>query len=85
LRLSDGRYILVSNSNPDKRDPLTLAISDDGLVFDKLGYLVGGRHVDYPHVIEQDGNIFVAFASAKQTVELLKIDLNELEESFSNF
>jgi hypothetical protein len=31
LRLRDGRYVLVSNPNPKKRDPLTLSISEDGL------------------------------------------------------
>jgi predicted neuraminidase len=30
LRLSDGRYVLVSNANPKKRDPLTIAVSDGG-------------------------------------------------------
>jgi hypothetical protein len=82
LRLKDGRYVLVSNSNPKKRDPLTIAVSDDGLVFNKMGYLVGDRHIDYPHMIEQDGYIYVAFGGAKQTVEVLKIkitDLNDLE------
>lgn len=79
LRMSDGRYVLVSNSNPRRRDPLTIAISDDGLVFTKLGYLVGGRHVDYPHVIEHDQHLYVAFASAKQTVEVLKIRIADLE------
>lgn len=80
LRLSDGRYILVSNSNPKKRDPLTIAVSDDGLVFNKMGYLVGGRHIDYPHVIEHDGYIYVAFGGAKQTVEVLKIPIAELDK-----
>jgi predicted neuraminidase len=54
LRLRDGRYVLISNPNPKKRDPLTLSISDDGLVFTKMLYLVGGRHIDYPHVIEHE-------------------------------
>jgi len=77
-RLSDGRYVLVSNSHPDRRDPMTLAISEDGLVFSTLGYLVGGRHVDYPHVMEHDGFLFVAFAGAKQTVEVLRICVADL-------
>ncbi|MCA8983156.1 MAG: exo-alpha-sialidase [Planctomycetaceae bacterium] len=79
LRLSDGRYVLVSNTNPKRRDPLTIAVSRDGLEFDKLGYLVGGRHVDYPHVLEQAGRLYVAFAGKKQTVELLSFPLEELE------
>jgi len=47
-RTSRGYYVMVSNSNPRKRDPLTLAISQDGVVFTKLFWLIGGRHVDYP-------------------------------------
>lgn len=81
LRLQDGRYILVSNSNPKARNPLTLALSNDGLVFHSLGYLDGGRHIDYPHVIEHDGFILVAFATAKQTVEVLKVKLSDLATS----
>ena len=79
LKLSDGRFALVSNANPKKRDPLTIAISDDGIGFTRLAKLVGGRHVDYPHAIEHDGHLLVAFASAKQTVEVLKIRLNDLD------
>ncbi len=78
-RLSDGRYVLVSNSNPFRRDPLTLAISDDGLVFTKLFYLFGGRHVDYPCVLEHDGFLLVAFAGNKQTVEVVKVRLSDLD------
>lgn len=79
LQLKDGRYVLVSNPNPEARDPLALSISEDGIVFTKMGYLVGGRHVDYPHVIEHDGYLYVAFASAKQTVEVLKIAVAEVD------
>ncbi|MCA9136698.1 MAG: exo-alpha-sialidase [Planctomycetales bacterium] len=80
LRLSDGRYVLISNSNPRARDPLTIAISGDGLVFDKLAWLVGGRHVDYPHAIEHNGHLLVAFAGGKQSVELLRIKLSALDK-----
>ncbi len=79
LRLSDGRYVLVSNPNPEQRDPLALAISDDGLVFHSLIHLVGGRRVDYPHVIEQDGYLLIAFSGGKQTVEVLRISLDDLD------
>jgi hypothetical protein len=79
LRLRDGRYILVSNPNPKKRDPLTLAISPNGLVFNRMLYLVGGRHIDYPHVIEHEGNLFVAFAGGKQSVEVLKVSLADMD------
>ena len=79
LRLSDGRYVLISNSNPRARNPLTIAVSEDGLVFTKLAWLVGGRHVDYPHAIEHDGHLLVAFAGGKQSVEVLRIKLSRLD------
>ena len=79
LRLRDGRYVLVSNPNPKKRDPLTLSISDDGIVFTKMLYLVGGRHIDYPHVIEHGDSLHIAFAGGKQTVELLKVKLSDVD------
>lgn len=80
VRLSDGRYVLVSNPHPRRRDPLAISISDDGVVFTKMGYLVGGRHVDYPHVIQHEDYLLVAFAGGKQTVEVLKIKLDDLNK-----
>jgi hypothetical protein len=78
LRLSDGRYVLVSNPHPERRDPLTLAVSDDGLVFDKLFYLVGGRHVDYPHVMEHDGFLYIAHTGGKRSIEIERVKLADL-------
>jgi len=78
LRTSRDEYVLVSNSNPRDRDPLTLAVSKDGLVYDQLYYLVGGRHIDYPHMIEQDGSLYISFSGAKQTMEVIKVDLDDL-------
>ena len=43
LRTSRGYYVLVSNANPKRRDPLTLAVSRDGVVYTQLYYLVGGE------------------------------------------
>ncbi len=80
LRLSRGYYALVSNSNPRRRDPLTLAISRDGLVFTHLLYLVGGRHVDCPHMIEHEGHLLIAFSGAKQTMEVLQVSLDDVDK-----
>ena len=76
VRLNDGRYALVSNANPKKRDPMVLSISNDGIVFNKMFYLTGGRHVDYPHMIEHDGFLYIALATAKQTVEVYKVGVD---------
>lgn len=78
-RLSSGQYAIVSNPNPRGRDPLTLALSVDGLVFDKLFYLVGERHVDYPHALEYDGFLLVAHSGAKRSVEIERISLHDLD------
>lgn len=80
LRTSRDYYVMASNANPRRRDPLTLAISRDGLVFTHLFYLVGGRHVDYPHIIEQDGHLVISFSGAKQTMEVLKVSLDDVDE-----
>lgn len=78
-QLKDGRFVLVSNPHPKRRDPLTLATSRDGLVFTAMGVLVGGRHIDYPDVMEHEGSLYVAFATAKQTVEVLRIRVADLD------
>tara|TARA_R110002096_G_scaffold114770_13_gene248872 strand:+ start:1998 stop:3638 length:1641 start_codon:yes stop_codon:yes gene_type:complete len=78
-RTSRGYYVMVSNSNPRGRNPLTLAISQDGRVYTKLFWLIGGRHIDYPHIIEHDDHLLVAFSGAKQTMEVMKVSLDELE------
>jgi hypothetical protein len=79
LRLADGRYVLVSNPDPKKRDPLTLSISGDGLVFTKMLSLVSGRRAEYPHVTEHEGSLFIAFSGGKMTVEVLKLKLSEVD------
>ncbi len=79
LQTSRGYFALVSNTSPSGRDPLTLSSSEDGLVYDRMFYLVGGRHVDYPHIIEHDGHLLISFSGAKQTVETLRISLVDIE------
>lgn len=84
LRTSRGYYAMVSNSNSSGRDPLTLAISTDGLVFTDLFYLVGGRHVDYPHMVEHNDQLLIAFSGAKQTMEVLTVTLDEIDRLRAN-
>jgi hypothetical protein len=40
---------------------------------------VGGRHVDYPHVIHHEGHLYVAYATAKSTVEVLRVPVAEVD------
>jgi len=49
------------------------------MVFTSLGYLVGGRHIDYPHVLGARWTFIVAFAGdAKQKIEVVKVKITDL-------
>ncbi len=86
LRMSNGQYVLVNNSNFENRKWLTLAISDDGMVFDQLFFLVEGDlgGVDYPHVIEHNGYLYVAHSGGqggrKQSVEVERVHISDLKD-----
>lgn len=79
-QLRDGRYVLISNPSPRGRDPLTLALSEDGMQFNQLFYLVGGRRVDYPHLIEHDGFLYIAHSGGKRSVEIQIVRLADLQK-----
>ena len=73
-------HALFSNANPKGRDPLTLSISRDGLLYIYMFYLAGGRHIDYPPIIEHDKSLYISFSGAKQTLEVLKVDLDDYDK-----
>ncbi|MBY5956777.1 exo-alpha-sialidase [Membranicola marinus] len=85
LRMSNGQYVLVNNSYYENRKWLTLSVSDDGMVFDKMFFLVEGDFdgVDYPHVMEHEGYLYVAHSGGKggrkQSVEVERIQISDLE------
>jgi predicted neuraminidase len=85
LRMSNGKYVLVSNSHFEHRQWLTLALSDNGMVFDKLFFLVEGDRdgVDYPHMIEHEGYLYIAHSGGhggrKQSVEVQRVNISDLE------
>ena len=39
---------------------------------------------NYPHIIEYDDHLFIVFSSAKQTMEVLKVSLDNLDELMKN-
>lgn len=99
LKVSRGFYVLVNNANPERRNPLCISVSRDGLVFSSLlrlpipgviegvawetGSDYGSTKYDsyqYPHVIERDGELLIAFSRKKQTVEVVKVSLDEVEK-----
>lgn len=86
LRTSRGYQVLVSNANPAARHPLCLSTSDNGLVFTRMAVLAipGAESVMYPHVIEQDGHLLIAFSRQKTSIEVFKIPLSEIEKLRGN-
>ncbi|MBD3385098.1 hypothetical protein GF407_09235 [candidate division KSB1 bacterium] len=80
VELEDGRYVLVSNPNPEKRDPMTLSVTGkDRLVFRKMVYLVGGRWVDYPHIIRDGNHLLIAHTGNKEMIEVHKVRISDLD------
>ncbi len=83
LRTSRGYYVLVSNPNPLGRRPLCLSVSEDGLLFTHMARLPipsqPGETVQYPHVIEREGHLLIAFSRNKTAIEVVKIPLLEVD------
>ncbi len=85
LRTSRGYYVLVSNANPARRNPLCLSTSDDGITFTRMARLpipestAAGESFQYPHVMERDDHLLIAFSRKKQTVEVIKVSLKEVD------
>lgn len=91
LRTSRGAYVLVSNADPKQRNPLCLSTSDDGITFTRMARLPIPETLpdepastklatfQYPHVMEHDGHLLIAFSRGKQTIEVIKVSLDEVD------
>lgn len=83
MRTSTGQRILVGNSNPKAgRRQMFLAVSPDGLVFPRMFLLdiptTAKATVQYPHVIEYEGKLLIAYSANKTWIELMTIDLADI-------
>ena len=84
LRTSKGFRILVSNANPKiGRREMHLAVSPDGVTFTRLARLdipsPRPGTLQYPHLIEHEGSLYIAFSRNKATTELFKVALEDVE------
>lgn len=84
LKTSRGYRVLVSNANPKiGRRELHLAISADGVTFTRMARLdipsPKATTFQYPHVIEHDGSLFIAFSNKKNVTEVLKVALDDVD------
>ena len=84
LRLSPGYRALISNANPAiGRRQLHLSITEDGLTFTRMALLAiptpRPSTLQYPHAIEHDGHLLIAFSRNKATIEILKVSLGQID------
>lgn len=94
-RLPDGRYFALSTPDPENRGartPLVLALSRDGVSFDRhfvvgdapahppkfSGHAKGGRF-GYPHLAVMDGVVVAAYSVAKEDVAVCRFPLSRLD------
>ncbi|WP_425616142.1 exo-alpha-sialidase [Anatilimnocola sp. NA78] len=83
LQLSTGQRVLISNANPGiGRRELHLSLSDDGLTFRRMARLdipsAKPATLQYPHAIEHEGHLLIAFSRNKVQSEILKVSLAEI-------
>lgn len=85
IKLSNGLWVLASNPNPAGRDPLCLSFSRDGLVFTQMAVVgvPGIGTFQYPHMIENDGALFLTFSRDKASIEVVKIELSAIDDLMS--
>lgn len=85
LRLSTGAWAMISNANPARgRRELHLSLSQDGVTFTKMAQLVipnaGAATLQYPHAIEHDGHLLIAFSRDKHQTEVLRVPVATIEK-----
>jgi hypothetical protein len=84
LETSRGYRVLVNNANPKMgRRQLMLSISKDGLVYTRMLVLdiksAKPANFQYPHVLEHDGYLWIAYSKDKATIEMLRVALSDLD------
>lgn len=80
LLTSSGYRVLVSNASPAAgRRQMMLSISADGRVFTRMAVLSisVGLHetIQYPDILEHDGNLLIAYSRSKNSIEVISIPL----------
>ena len=91
LRLSSGLYILVNNPNTKRRIPLTVAVSADGVVYDRIAILEDadeqpripghdkGPGYTYPHAVERDGHVYFIHARHRDDIVVRRVAVKDIE------
>jgi hypothetical protein len=80
LKTSAGDRVLISNANPKiGRREMYLSVSRDGETFTGMGRLAipqpRATTLQYPHAIEHDGKLYIAFSQKKMQIEMFVVPL----------
>jgi hypothetical protein len=83
LATSKGTRVIISNANPKLgRRELHLSASADGLKFTQMARLdipsVRPGTLQYPHAIEHDGHLYIAFSRNKTAIEVVRVRVADL-------
>lgn len=82
VRLADGRVVLAWNNHPDRRNPLTLALSEDeGASWSHVRNLVtGDGEFHYPAIIQtRDGLLHLSFTNNRRTIDHIALTPDWIE------
>jgi predicted neuraminidase len=82
VRLHDGRFVVVYNSDPAARNPLSIAVSEDeGRSWStKRDLVVGDGQFHYPAVIQdRDRRLHVTFTNNRKTIDHVVLDQGWLD------
>lgn len=83
LLTSNGIRVLISNANPNVgRRELYLSMSKDGATFTRMARLEipssKPATLQYPHAIEHDGRLLIAFSRNKAQTEVIAVSLSDV-------
>ena len=91
LRLSNGLYALLVNPNPARRIPFSIAVSKDGLVYDRIANVraeptqarnagrAKGPGYHYMRGFEHDGQLWTIYSVNKEDIAVTIIPMTEFE------
>ena len=82
VKLADGRFVVAWNSNPEARNPLTLALSEDeGKTWShRRDLVIGEGSFHYPAIIQtNDGVLHVSFTNNRQWIDHIALSVEWIE------
>lgn len=85
LQTSRGQRVLLSNANPKiGRREMHLSVSPDGETFTGMGRLAipmpRATTLQYPHAIELNGKLYIAYSQKKTQIEVFVVPLAEISQ-----